>query len=214
MAIRKMEERLHRARRRRLAVYGAALHHHWRLQEQLLLGPLLRSRRLLRRSLLLCRRRRHSSSRMPGAPARRWWVFPRPRDWWENFVLRIGAEDASWSRNFRMKSQTLFELVDLLTPYVERRRTVLRQPISPCKRVALTVWWLANVASYREVAVRFGVGVSTVALIVMEVCNAIQAHLLPRTVQLGGDYTTVGLAGHGKGPPEEAAEGWLMDRSS
>ncbi|KAL8186170.1 UNVERIFIED_CONTAM: hypothetical protein K2H54_065749 [Gekko kuhli] len=34
-------------------------------------------------------------------PGRRWWVYPRSSDWWDNFVMHIWGEE-KWLENFRM----------------------------------------------------------------------------------------------------------------
>ncbi|KAL8203051.1 UNVERIFIED_CONTAM: hypothetical protein K2H54_037318 [Gekko kuhli] len=50
------------------------------------------------------RKRRHIrnlqilAERLPG---RRWWVYPRSSDWWDNFVMHIWGEE-KWLENFRM----------------------------------------------------------------------------------------------------------------
>lgn len=48
----------------------------------------------------------------------------------------------------------------------------------------MTVWWLANVASYREVS-KFGIRISTVAVTIVEICHAMEMLLLCKTVYLG-----------------------------
>lgn len=114
---------------------------------------------------------------------RRWWVYPRSRDWWDSFVMEIW-DDERWVQNFRMGRSTLFDLVETLRPRIERQRTTMRKPVATEKRVAMTVWWLANVVCYRVVGHRFGVGLSTVAEIVVEVCFVMKLELLHKTVCL------------------------------
>lgn len=53
------------------------------------------------------------------------------------------------------------------------------------KKVAMTLWWLANVVSYCEVSLQFGVGLSTVGVVVVEVCHVMELVLLKKTVCLG-----------------------------
>ncbi|XP_054831616.1 putative nuclease HARBI1 [Eublepharis macularius] len=118
-----------------------------------------------------------------GVP-RRWWVYPCREDWWEKFVTEVWDAE-KWIENFRMSRGTLFSIVEVLRPRIERQRTVMRAPIATEKRVAITVWWLANRECYRLVGQQFGVARSTVAEIVVEVCFAMELDLLHKTVCLG-----------------------------
>ncbi|XP_060094625.1 uncharacterized protein LOC132571848 [Heteronotia binoei] len=115
---------------------------------------------------------------------RRWWVYPCREDWWEKFVAEVWDAE-KWIESFRMTRGTLFSIVEVLRPRIERQRTVMRAPIATEKRVAITVWWLANRECYRIVGQQFGVARSTVAEIVLEVCFALGLDLLRKTVCLG-----------------------------
>lgn len=74
-------------------------------------------------------------------------------------------------------------LVQALVPTIAQQQTVMRQPIPPTKRVAMTVWSLANVASYWEVSNQFGVGLSSVAVTIVEVCQAMEMLLLRKKIK-------------------------------
>ncbi|XP_048345353.1 putative nuclease HARBI1 [Sphaerodactylus townsendi] len=114
---------------------------------------------------------------------RRWWVYPCREDWWEKFVAEVWDAER-WIENFCMSRGTLFGIVEVLRPRIERQHTVMRAPIATEKRVAITVWWLANRECYRLVGQQFGVARSTVAEIVLEVCFAMELDLLRATVCL------------------------------
>ncbi|XP_062977814.1 uncharacterized protein LOC134395583 [Elgaria multicarinata webbii] len=115
---------------------------------------------------------------------RRCWVFPKPEQWYDDFVLGVW-DDERWIRNFRMTRATLFEIAEQLRPHLERQRTIMRKPLPPHKRLAITIWWLSSLETYREAANHFGVGESTVSTVVMEVCLTIKLVLLRKTVFLG-----------------------------
>lgn len=51
--------------------------------------------------------------------------------------------------------------------------------------VAITVWWFANTSCYKLVSNQFGIAWSTVAGMVVEVCQAMELECLSRTVCLG-----------------------------
>uniref|UniRef100_K7FZ18 DDE Tnp4 domain-containing protein n=1 Tax=Pelodiscus sinensis TaxID=13735 RepID=K7FZ18_PELSI len=74
--------------------------------------------------------------------------------------------------------------VRLAHPALQRATTRLQVPIPVDKRVAIALWKLTTPDSYRSVAQPFGVGRSTVSVIVMEVIHAINDVLLPRVIRL------------------------------
>lgn len=73
----------------------------------------------------------------------------------------------------------------------------MHQSIPVIKRVAPTIWWLANSTSYIVVAELFGMGVSTVAEVVVQVCLAMEKDLVRRTVYLGDMNTMSAFLGGG-----------------
>ena len=60
--------------------------------------------------------------------------------------------------------------------------TRLRQPISVDTRVAITIWRLGTTTEYRTIAALFGIGRSTACEVVLETCEAIALHLMPKYV--------------------------------
>ncbi len=56
------------------------------------------------------------------------------------------------------------------------------------QRVAVTIWKLATNIEYRTLSALFGLGRSTVGEIVIETCDAVATHLLPKyvTIACGG----------------------------
>ncbi|XP_054843560.1 uncharacterized protein LOC129335133 [Eublepharis macularius] len=121
---------------------------------------------------------------------RRYWVYPRSNDWWDNFVTAIW-DDELWIQNFRMSRSTFNELVACIGPGLARHDTRLRRAIPMEKRVAIAIWYLANCYHYRGCMNQFGVGLSTVAGIVLEVCFAIEAELLSKLVCLESDAAKI-----------------------
>ena len=69
-----------------------------------------------------------------------------------------------------------------LRPHIERQVTKFREPESVHVRVAVTVWRLATNNEYQTIAALFGPGRSTVCEIVLETCQMIARHLLPRYI--------------------------------
>lgn len=61
---------------------------------------------------------------------------------------------------------------------------VMREPVPTYMRVVITFWWLANITCYRVVTQQFGRGLSTVVVIVVEVCLLIKSEFLLKIVSV------------------------------
>ena len=72
----------------------------------------------------------------------------RSSDRWERIVMEEFTE-SDWMENFRMGRHTFMYVCNQLRPYIKRKRTILREPISVEKRVAVTIWRLATNVEYR-----------------------------------------------------------------
>ncbi|CAM5102211.1 unnamed protein product [Natator depressus] len=107
-------------------------------------------------------------------------------DWWDCIVLQVW-DDFQWLRNFYMRRATFMELCDLLSPALKCKDTKMRSALTVEKQVAIALWKLATLDSYRSVGNQFGVGKSTV----LQVTNAIIDQLLSRVVTLGNVQTAV-----------------------
>ncbi|XP_077187070.1 uncharacterized protein LOC143834278 isoform X2 [Paroedura picta] len=120
---------------------------------------------------------------------KRVWTEKRNTGWWENFVVSAWS-DEEWLANFRMTRNTFEELVSMLRGRLERQTTNMRSPIPVEKRVATTVWYLANTAPYRVISQQFGIGISTTGQIMLEVCCAMEAELSRKVICLGTEIGT------------------------
>ncbi|CAM4565488.1 unnamed protein product [Caretta caretta] len=90
-----------------------------------------------------------------------------------------------------MRKATFMGLCDELAHTLWRKDMSLRAALMVEKQVAIAVWKLATPDSYRSVANQFGVGKSTVGIMLMQVCRAINRILLRRTVTLGNVHDIV-----------------------
>lgn len=115
-------------------------------------------------------------------PVRELWVKPRAKTFWSMAEDQWTNND--WVGNLRMSQVTFEKLCEELAPFVERQDTNYRKAISLRERVAITLYRLADTASYRTVSNLFGVGKSTVCQIVLEVCSSIVEVLFKRLVHL------------------------------
>ncbi|KAL6897838.1 hypothetical protein ACP4OV_006797 [Aristida adscensionis] len=109
--------------------------------------------------------------------ARRVWVRERSTEWWD----RLGAAacpEADFRRAFRMSRATFHALCDALGPAGAGEDTALRAAIP-----AVCLCRLATGEPLRELARRFGVGISTCHSIVLQVCAALAAVLMPTAIR-------------------------------
>uniref|UniRef100_A0A3B3D670 DDE Tnp4 domain-containing protein n=1 Tax=Oryzias melastigma TaxID=30732 RepID=A0A3B3D670_ORYME len=115
---------------------------------------------------------------------RRFWVRPgRTASWWENFELEVILPD-EWRENFRMSRLSLLSLSELLRAHIEGQTTVMRSPVDVVKKVACTLYYLADERRLRKTANAFGLSRQVVSKVVRQVCKAITVHLGPQYVKL------------------------------
>ena len=112
------------------------------------------------------------------------WERPgRSKVWWNNFLNGIVVA-SEWRENFRMTRDTFMTLTEEVRPFLEKTTTVMREPISVETQLAITLYYLADEGRFRKVANSFGVGKSTVSMIVREVCQVITKYLGPTYIRL------------------------------
>ncbi|KAJ7327122.1 hypothetical protein JRQ81_016881 [Phrynocephalus forsythii] len=111
------------------------------------------------------------------------WCYPG-HSWWFHVMVLQFWDDVQWIENFRMIRQTLFEIADVLRPYLMRRDTVMCSAVPIEERVAIGVYFLASRSCYRTIAHVFQKGTSTIASVVVEVCLAIEHTLLKKEVRV------------------------------
>ncbi|KAG4065527.1 hypothetical protein HA402_013297 [Bradysia odoriphaga] len=113
------------------------------------------------------------------------------KKWMKDWLLEYGTEslDGLWyekvfdewaktdperyRRTLRLPPAIFKQLLEMVEPYIRKQDTVMRKSISPEKRLAITLKYLATGESFYSLSGQFCVGASTVAMIVKETCNAI-----------------------------------------
>ena len=115
---------------------------------------------------------------------RRFWVKPgRTCLWWENFLNGVVLEE-EWKENFRMSRINFYNLAGLLRPYIERKVTVMREPVSVETQLAVTLYYLSDEGRLRKVANAFGLSRPCCSIVVRRVSLAITKHLGPHYIKL------------------------------
>ncbi|VAH57848.1 unnamed protein product [Triticum turgidum subsp. durum] len=113
---------------------------------------------------------------------RRLWKKDRHNEWWDT-ASSSGYPAADFSHHFRMSPYTFQVLCEQLAAAVHKEDTALRAAIPVQKRVAVCVWRLATGEPLRKVADRFAIGVSTCHKLVLDVCAAIEATVVPNVIR-------------------------------
>nr|CAB3475939.1 unnamed protein product [Digitaria exilis] len=114
---------------------------------------------------------------------RRLWVKERDHEWWDRMSSPATCPDDEFRRAFRMSRATFEAVCEELGAAVAKEDTMLRAAIPVRQRVAVCIWRLATGEPLRLVSKRFGLGISTCHKLVLEVCAAIKAVLMPKSVQ-------------------------------
>ena len=109
------------------------------------------------------------------------WIMPKSTDFSANTILLW--DDKRWKSNFRVNKATFQYFCNELRGRLQRTN-VVREAISVEKRIAITLWRLGTNQDYRSVAHLFGVGTSSVCVIVHEVCKAIVDCLLDKYISI------------------------------
>lgn len=122
------------------------------------------------------RRRRRKKERRP----RRFWV----RNWVRRrayfgayetlmFELEIESPNEDFKEFLRIEPDMFYELVERLTPHIQKQRTTFREPICVPLRVAITLRFLATGQNLKQIGWHFRVPHNTISGIIKETCAAI-----------------------------------------
>ena len=91
------------------------------------------------------------------------WAKPRSVLFYQGIVP--GWNDVDFKANFHVSRTTLAYLVNELQPVLQRQE-LLRSTISVDQRVTIALWRLGTNMDYRTISHLFGVGVSSVCVII------------------------------------------------
>ena len=97
----------------------------------------------------------------------------------DRLLVELRAEDPSSFQNFlRMPPPMFDELLERLSPRLEKEETFMRKPISPGLKLAITLRHFASGQTYSSMKFSWRVPHNTISLIVVEVCQAIIAEFI------------------------------------
>lgn len=107
------------------------------------------------------------------------WVWPylqRRLEYghYDNLMQELAQESPLLYKNFTRIDRQLFdEIVERVTPHIQKKQTWWRKPIPPGLRVAVTLRFLATGETYKSLQYSFRVAHNTISKIVPETCRAI-----------------------------------------
>jgi hypothetical protein len=103
------------------------------------------------------------------------WLVRRPAfGAYKHLMQELQREDRAGFKNYLRMSPELFdEIVERLTPHIEKKDTAMRKAISPAERLAITLRYMATGNSYHSLMYEFRVAHNTISIIVRETCEAI-----------------------------------------
>ena len=109
------------------------------------------------------------------------WMKPRS----PSFLTDIAGNwsDREWKQNFRVSRATFNFLCRELKCFLERQH-VVREPLSTEQRIAICLWRLGTNVDYRTISHLFGVGVSTVCVVLHDFCCAVVTHMAAKYIKV------------------------------
>ena len=103
-----------------------------------------------------------------------------------NGILKeLAVEDTDSFKEFvRMDVGHFNRLVTLVSPFIAKEDTCMREAIAPAERVALTLRFLATGESFHSLAFQFRISRQEISMIVEEVCDAVAKVIGGRFMQV------------------------------
>jgi hypothetical protein len=112
------------------------------------------------------------------------WIARRPQlGVYDRLMVELRAEDPASFKNFlRMPPEMLDELLERVRPRLQKDY-ISRQPLSPGLKLALTLRHFASGHTYSSMKFSRRVPHNTISLVVLEVCEALQADYMDEVMR-------------------------------
>lgn len=102
------------------------------------------------------------------------WLKKRNSFSHHNLLDEVRLSSPSDYRNYlRMDYTTFSELLNMITPMIEKQYTCMREPISPAQRLSCTLRYLATGVNFEELKFITAIAPQTIGKIIIETCEAI-----------------------------------------
>lgn len=90
-----------------------------------------------------------------------------------NLLNELKVEPDDWRNYLRMDEATYIHLLKMVTPYIQKENTVMRESISPHERLTATLRFLATGRSYEDLKFSTILSPQSLGKIIPETCWAI-----------------------------------------
>ena len=123
------------------------------------------------------------------AQTRRWfiktWIAEREKyGHYHQLLPHLRVHDPDAYRYYLRVDNELFnEILERITPRIDKQETNCRKPLEPGLRLAITLRFLATGEAYKSMALNFRVGANTISKLVPETCEAIIQEYMNEVIQ-------------------------------
>ncbi|KAG5870182.1 hypothetical protein JTB14_032474 [Gonioctena quinquepunctata] len=108
------------------------------------------------------------------------WLLKRNKFGHDRLVTELRLTSAAYYRNYlRMDAATFSELLEMVTPFIQKITTNMREAISPELRSLATMRYLISGASFGELKFQTAISAQTLGRIIVEIRDAL-VHVLKR----------------------------------
>lgn len=101
------------------------------------------------------------------------WLLQRSKYSHVDLLEKFCVEKEDWHNYLRMDEETYFELLQLVTPLIEKRSTNMRDSISCHERSTATLRFLATGRSYADLKFSTIISPQALSYIIPDTCRAI-----------------------------------------
>lgn len=116
------------------------------------------------------------------------WYTKRQKYTHENLLKDLMLTEEADFKNFvRLDLEQFQELLELVTPLIEKKNTNMREAIPPFQRLSITLRYLATGNTLEDLKFHSAIAPQTISLIITETCDAI-IHVLKEFIKVNKDY--------------------------
>lgn len=101
------------------------------------------------------------------------WLLKRRQFSHVNLIRELQSEPSDWRNYLRMDIETYRKLLDLVTPYIQKKNSAMRTSISPHERLSATLRFLATGRSYKDLEFTTIISKQALSKIIPETCKAV-----------------------------------------
>jgi hypothetical protein len=127
-------------------------------------------------ALYTVKQKRRNQKRPGSRKGRLWsreWLTRRPQYSHENLLADLRLTAPKDYRDYlRLDCDTFDKLLNLVTLYIQRKNTVMRDAITPSERLSTTLQFLASGRSFNNMKFSCAMAECTIGKVIMETCNA------------------------------------------